>query len=379
MRGAKYGKTLHSDVFEPVTKPIFAMGSNLLQIASMREIEQQLQQGKDLSPAQVKTVAAFLLDASPEPETKVAVLRALAKKGETPAEIATFVNEFLAQAVDPQIDAATLPGPMLDVVGTGGDKLNLFNVSSTAMFILAAGGVCVVKHGNRGITSKSGGADVLESMGVKINLPPADLARSVQEVGFGFIFAPLYHPAFKAVAEARKKLAAEGQRSIFNILGPLLNPARPAHQLVGVFEEKLVPVFADILKQLGRKAAWVVHGSTDDGRGMDELSTIGRNKVASLADHKIEMMTLNPADYGFAKASLADLAGGEVTENAEILEGILAGRLKGAKRDLAVLNAAAGFVITGKAKHLTEGRALAEDLINRGAAHAKLRAVIDWC
>lgn len=345
----------------------------------MREIEQQLQEGKNLSTAQVKTVAAFLLDASPEPETKVAMLRALAKKGETPEEIATFVNEFLAQAADPRIDAAELPGPMLDVVGTGGDKLNLFNVSSTAMFILAAGGVCVVKHGNRGITSKSGGADVLETLGVKINLPPEDLARSVKEVGFGFIFAPLYHPAFKAVAEARKRLAAEGQRSIFNILGPLLNPARPDHQLVGVFDETLVPVFANILKQLGRKSAWVVHGSTEEGLGMDELSTLGPNKVACLTGEKIEMLTLKAADYGFAKATLAELAGGEATENAEILEGVLAGRIKGAKRDLAVFNAAAGFVITGKAKHLTEGRAMAEDLINRGAAHAKLRAVIDWC
>jgi anthranilate phosphoribosyltransferase len=370
---------LHTDVFQQVNKPMFAIGSNLLQIERMREIERQLQEGRDLSTAQVKTVAAFLLDASPEPETKVAILRALARKGETPAEIATFVNEFLAQAVEPAIDRGQLPGPMLDVVGTGGDKLNLFNVSSTAMFILAAGGVCVVKHGNRGITSKSGGADVLETLGVKIDLPPEKLARSVKEVGFGFIFAPLYHPAFKAVAEARKRLAAEGQRSIFNILGPLLNPARPDHQLVGVFEAKLVPGFADILKKLGRKSAWVVHGSTDDGQGMDELSTIGPNQVAYVAGDKVEMLTLKPADYGFAKATLADLAGGEVTENAEILEGILAGRLKGAKRDLAVFNAAAGFVITGKANHLTEGRAMAEDLINRGAAHAKLRAVIDWC
>lgn len=362
-----------------MTKPTFAIGSTLLQILLMRDIELQLKAGKDLSPTQVKTVAEFLLNPNPESEPKVSLLRALAKKGETPAEIAAFVNEFLAQAVDPNIDPAKLPGPVLDVVGTGGDKLNLFNVSSTAMFILAAGDVCVVKHGNRGITSKSGGADVLEAMGVKINLPPAELARSVREVGMGFIFAPLYHPAFKAVAKARKMLAAEGQRSIFNILGPLLNPARPDHQLIGVFEEKLVPVFADILKQLGRKAAWVVHGTTENGQGMDELSTIGQNKVACLAGGEIEMRTLNPADYGFARATLADLIGGGASENAEILESILAGRLKGPKRDLAVFNAAAGFVIVGKAQHITEGRAMAEDLINRGAAHARLRAVIDWC
>ncbi len=365
--------------FLNVTKPEFAIRATLLQIHLMRDIELQLKEGIDLSPTQVKTVAAFLLDPNPESEPKVSLLQALSMKGETPAEIAAFVNEFLAQSIDPNIDSTKLSGPVLDVVGTGGDKLNLFNVSSTAMFILAAGDVCVIKHGNRGITSKSGGADVLEAMGVKIDLAPKDLARSVRDVGLGFIFAPLYHPAFKAVAEARKILASKGQRSIFNILGPLLNPARPDHQLIGVFDEKLVPVFADILMQLGRKAAWVVHGSTESGQGMDELSTLGQNNVACLTAGKIELKTLNPMDYGFASATLADLAGGGPAENAEILEGILAGRLKGPKRDLAVFNAAAGFVIVGKAKNLSEGRAMAEDLINRGAAHAKLRAVIDWC
>lgn len=345
----------------------------------MHALERQLQAGQHLTATQVREAAAFLLDPSPEPARKAAFLRALAKKGETPEEIAAFVNEFLQHAVTPPLDPATLSGPVLDVVGTGGDKLNLFNVSTTSMFILAAGGVCIVKHGNRGITGKSGGADVLEALGVKIDLEPDQLARCVREVGVGFIFAPKYHPAFKAVVEARKLLAAEGQRSIFNLLGPLLNPARPAHQLIGVFDEKLVPVFADILKQLGRKAAWVVHGRTDDGRGMDELSTLGVNTVAKLHDGTIEHAILDPATLGFARATLADLAGGEADENADILEGILAGRIKGAKRDLAVLNASAGFVITGKAADLAAGKALAEDLLNRGAAHVKLRAMVDWC
>jgi anthranilate phosphoribosyltransferase len=345
----------------------------------MHDLEHQLQAGQHLSPAQVREAAAFLLDPNPEPARKAAFLRALAQKGETPAEIAAFVNEFLLHAVPVPLDAATLGGPVLDVVGTGGDKLNLFNVSTTAMFILAAGGVCIVKHGNRGITGKSGGADVLEALGVKIDLEPEALARCVREVGVGFIFAPKYHPAFKAVVEARKLLAAEGQRSIFNLLGPLLNPARPAHQLIGVFDEKLVPVFADILKQLGRKAAWVVHGMTDDGRGMDELSTLGLNTVVKLHDGNIEPATLDPATLGFATATLADLAGGGADENADILEGILAGRIKGPKRDLAVLNAAAGFVITRKAADLMQGKALAEDLLSRGAAHVKLRAMVDWC
>jgi anthranilate phosphoribosyltransferase len=345
----------------------------------MHDLERHLQDGLHLNAAQVREAAAFLLDPSPEPVHKAALLRALSRKGETPGEIAAFVNEFLQYAITPPLDIPTLCGPVLDVVGTGGDKLNLFNVSTTAMFILAAGGVCIVKHGNRGITGKSGGADVLEALGAKIDLEPHDLARCVREVGVGFVFAPKYHPTFKAVGEARKLLAAEGQRSIFNLLGPLLNPARPDYQLVGVFDEALVPVFADILRQLGRKAAWVVHGRTDDGRGMDELSTLGVNTVAKLRENAIEQTTLDPATLGFGNATLAELAGGDADENADTLEGILAGRLKGAKRDIAVLNAAAGFVITGKAPDLNQGRTLAEDLLNRGAAHAKLRALVDWC
>lgn len=344
----------------------------------MHDLELQLQAGQALSATQVREAAAFLLDPSPEPVRKASLLRALAQKGETPAEIAGFVNEFLQHAVNVPLNPDRLNGPVLDVVGTGGDKLNLFNVSTTSMFILAAGEVCIVKHGNRGITGKSGGADVLEALGVKIDLEPTELARCVHEVGIGFVFAPKYHPAFKAVGEARKLLAAEGQRSIFNLLGPLLNPARPAHQLIGVFDEKLVPVFADILKELGRNAAWVVHGTTGEGRGMDELSTLGVNTVTELRQGTLTNTTLDPSSLGFQAATLADLVGGAATENADTLEGILAGRIKGPRRDIAVLNAAAGFVITGKAADLPTGKALAEDLLDRGAAHAKLKALVEW-
>jgi anthranilate phosphoribosyltransferase len=345
----------------------------------MQELEQHLREGRSLDLAQVRTAADFLLDPEPEPSRKASFLRTLAQKGETPEEIAAFVREFLQHAVDPCIAPASLPGPMLDVVGTGGDRLNLFNVSTTAMFILAAGGVCIVKHGNRGITGKCGGADVLEAFGVKIDLEPDRLARCVREVGVGFLFAPLYHPAFKAVVEARKLLAAEGQRSIFNLLGPLLNPAKPTHQLIGVFDEKLVPIFAEILAALGRETAWVVHGTTADGRGMDELSTLGLNQVAELKSGVIKLTTLDPAAHGFRAGSLADLEGGAADVNADILEGILEGRIKGPKRDLALLNAAAGFVITGKAAEISQGKAMAQDLLDRGAAHVKLRALRDWC
>src|SRR4051812_6558910 len=271
----------------------------------MQELESHLQAGQDLTPTQVRQAAAFLLDPAPEAARKAALLRALARKGETAAEITAFVNEFLGHALILRLNLPSLETPVLDVVGTGGDRLNLFNISTTAMFILASGGVAIVKHGNRGITGKSGGADVLEALGVKIELDPDDLARCVGEVGVGFVFAPKYHPTFRAVAEARKLLAAEGQRSIFNLLGPLLNPARPDYQLIGVFDETLVPVFADILRQLGRKAAWVVHGRTDDGRGMDELSTLGPNCVAKLRDGSIQRETIDSSNFGFPKARVA--------------------------------------------------------------------------
>ncbi|MBL9178262.1 MAG: anthranilate phosphoribosyltransferase [Verrucomicrobiaceae bacterium] len=345
----------------------------------MESLTNQLLSKNNLNGPQIAAAAAALVDPAVETAAKADFLRALAKKGETSAEIAAFVREFLKLAVDPKINRAKLPGPMLDVVGTGGDKLHLFNVSSTAMFILAAGGVCVTKHGNRGITSKSGGADVLEALGIKIDLPTESVVRGIESIGLGFFFAPLYHPAFKAVAEARKLLAAEGQRSIFNVLGPLLNPGRPDYQLIGVFDPKLTRVFGEILAKLGRKGAWVVHGSAGSGQGMDEMSTLSVNEVCELKDGRLGEMKVDPKTLGFGKASLQDLVGGDAGENAAILEGVLAGTIKGAKRDIAVLNAAAGFVITGKAPDLPAGKVLAEALLNRGAAHAKLRAMQDLC
>jgi anthranilate phosphoribosyltransferase len=328
---------------------------------------------------QVHEATGFLLNPDVSAEAKADFLAALNARGETPEEIAAFVTEFLTHAVPVPVDRAALQGPMLDVVGTGGDKLHLFNISTTAIFILAAGGVTVVKHGNRGITSKSGGADVLEALGVRIDLPPERTARALEELGVGFLFAPLYHPAFKAVVEARKLVAARGQRSLFNIVGPLLNPARPEHQLIGVFTRTLTQTFGRILQTLGRKSCWVVHGEADQDREMDELSTAGPSTIVKVTPDHLETTTLFAEDYGFARAEVNDLIGGDAQTNADMLEGILAGRLKGPRRDIAVLNAAAGFVITGKAMDLHAGKKLAEDVIDRGAAHVKLRALADFC
>lgn len=356
---------------------VIAKNGGRRQTARMDSLIASLQAGTHLTDALIAEAAGALVDPALEAVAKADFLRALARKGETPQEIAAFVQAFLQRAVDPGLDRGKLPGPMLDVVGTGGDQLHLFNVSSTAMFILAAGGVSVTKHGNRGITSKAGGADVLEALGIKIDLPVEKVVQGIYRTGLGFFFAPLYHPAFKAVAEARKLLAAEGQSSIFNILGPLLNPGRPDYQLIGVFDPKLTRAFGEILVQLGRKGAWVVHGSTGTGQGMDELSTLGINEVSQLKDGQLTDLQVDPKTLGFKPATVADLVGGDATENAAILEGVLAGTIKGPKRDIAVLNAAAGFVITGKAPDLPAGKALAEELLERGAAHAKLRALQD--
>jgi anthranilate phosphoribosyltransferase len=345
----------------------------------MKPLIQSLQDGQTLNERQIREAAAFLVDEHESDETKATLLRALARKGETATEIAGFVQEFLKLAVDPGLDRRKLPGPMLDVVGTGGDRLHLFNVSTTAMFILAAGGVCVTKHGNRGVTSQAGGADVLEALGIRIDLPVDRVARGIESLGLGFFFAPLYHPAFKAVVGARKILAAEGQRSLFNLLGPLLNPARPDYQLIGVFDPALTRSFGEILITLGRKGAWVVHGTVQNGGGMDELSTLGPNQICRIEAGRLSCDLLDPKELGFAAARLEDLVGGDATHNASLIEAILGGRDRGPKRDIAVLNAAAGFVLTQQVPDLPAGKALAESLIDRGAAHAKLAALRDWC
>jgi len=336
----------------------------------LSELTAHLQTGSDLTGEFVDAAVAQLVAADVADAAKAGFLKALRAKGETAAEIAAFVQALLARAVDPGLDGAELPGPMLDVCGTGGDKLGLFNVSTTVMFVLAAGGACVVKHGNRAITSRSGGADVLEELGLCIDLPPADLRRCVETHGLGFLFAPAYHPAFKAIAPVRKALAAEGIPTIFNLLGPLLNPARPPYQLVGIFSPVLLPKYAEVLAVLGRARAWAVHGS-----GMDELSLAGPSAVCEIADGLIREFTVEAAALGLKPCALADLRGGDRAENAAILTAILDGTERGAKRDIVLLNAAAGFVIAGLVPDLPAGLGHAREQLDAGCALAKLHAL----
>lgn len=339
----------------------------------MNGLTQHIDAGKELSERQVQAAAEMLLDQKVGDSIKAELLEALSRKGETVAEIAGFVEFFLDHAVDPHLGLLDLDGPTLDVCGTGGDKLDLFNVSTTAMFVAAAGGAVVVKHGNRGITSKSGGADVLEALGVRIDLDTEGFRRCVEQAGVGFMFAPHYHPAFKAVVGVRKMLAEKGVRTIFNLIGPLLNPARPQCQLVGVFSREHCTVFAEILQRLGRESAWVVHGTTGDGRSVDEVSLMGSTRICKCGSMQDDVdEEVRPRDFDLKHAEVSDLQGGDAQHNAEILKAILSGKDRSPRRDMVMMNAGAALACAGLADDMGEGISKAGELIDSGAALERL-------
>jgi len=341
---------------------------------AMDAVLTQVEEGAELSVREIEVGAEMLLDEGVALEKKSRFLKGLAKKGETAFEIAGFVEAFLERAVDPGVEGMELDGPTIDVCGTGGDKLDLFNVSTTSMFVIAAGGGVVVKHGNRGITSKSGGADVLEALGIQLDCSPEVFRKCLTEAGVGFLFAPVYHPAFKAVAPVRQALAKEGVRTIFNLIGPLLNPARPDCQLVGICDTGLRPCYAEILTRLNRDSAWVVRGETADGRSVDELSTMGPSFISKSGGFQdLEDEEISPSDFGFEIASVEDLQGGDASVNAKILEDILSGKDTGPKRDMVLLNAGAGLACAGLSDHLDDGVKLAAELIESGEALDRLR------
>jgi anthranilate phosphoribosyltransferase len=333
----------------------------------------KLRSGVDLNSSEINFAVPLLFSDTTEDSVKAEFLTALHRKGESAEEIVSFVQQLIDRAVDPLLDPKNLPGPMIDVCGTGGDGLDLFNVSTTIMFVLAAGGATVVKHGNRKVTSCCGSADVLEALGVPFDLPPAHLKECVERLGLCFIFARQYHPAYRAVAEMRKRLARENIRTIFNLLGPLLNPARPARQLIGVFSPRLTSVFADVLRRLGRERAWVVHGTTETGDGVDDISIGGATILAELLQGKIISGVIDSRWLNIPSGTLEELRGGDAAENAAHLQGILSGETKGPKRDLTLVNAAGGFVVAGLARDMSEGIGMAREQIDSGRALEKLR------
>ena len=344
----------------------------------MKGLVEKLRSGVDLNSGDIDFAVTLLLSDKVDDELKAEFLTVLHDKGERAEEIVGFIERLMQRAVDPMIDPADLPGPMLDVCGTGGDGLDFFNVSTTIMFVLAAGGAAVVKHGNRSVTSTCGSADVLEELGVAIDLSPVDLKECLQRFGLGFVFARKYHPAFRALADMRQRLARQNRRTVFNLLGPLLNPARPSRQLIGVFAPRLTTVFAEVLRQLGRERGWVVHGMAEDGQGMDDISISGATTVAELVDGKVNSAVLDVNWLGIARSSITELRGGNARENAATLEGILAGKITGPKRDMAIVNAGGGFVVSGLSRDLKDGIELAREEIDSGRALEKLRALQNY-
>lgn len=343
-----------------------------------------LSASRDLSETDIALAVQNLVDESIPAGIKADFLSALARKGETTAEIAAFARELRAKALVPPIDQPTRRRGILDVCGTGGDHLNTFNISTTVAIVAASAGIPVAKHGNRSVTSPCGSADVLEELGVKIDHAPEQAATALRETDFAFFFAPLYHPCFRHIAPARKLCAGRGQRTIFNFLGPLLNPARPAAQLVGVPHPALCEPLAEVLRKLGIQRAMVVSGEVptpalagegepDGVRHLDELSLMGRSTVAeAFQERALCVSSFNAAELGLASCRLQDLTGGDRATNARLVVAVLDGSERGAKRAAVLLNAGAALFVADRVRSITEGIEWAGQLIDEGKALAKL-------
>ncbi|MCL5097945.1 MAG: anthranilate phosphoribosyltransferase [Candidatus Omnitrophica bacterium] len=342
----------------------------------LRFLTDQATRGTALSSEQVAVAVANLVQETVPAETKADFLGALARKGETVEEIAAFARELRDKSISPPIAAEVRSRQILDVCGTGGDRLNTFNISTTTALILASAEVPVAKHGNRAITSQAGSADVLEALGVPTNLSPEEAARSLLEHSFAFFFAPQYHPCFKHIAPARRICAERGQRTIFNFLGPLLNPARPSAQLVGVPNAGLCEPLARVLQTLGVRRGMVVCGQFGESC-LDELSTMGENTLAEFyQEHGFAVTTTLFNSPCFQPATLHDLAGGDRYANAKIVRQLLDGQDRGPKRDAVLLNSGAALFVAGKARTIQDGWQFAVELIDGGKAIAKLRELV---
>ena len=305
-----------------------------------------------------------------------AFLTALRMKGETVQELIGFAQVMRQKAVrvrTKEEEVAALTGTdremLIDTCGTGGDAAGTFNVSTATAFVVAGAGLKVAKHGNRSVSSLCGSADVVETLGVSLELPPAGVARCVDEVGIGFLYAPLLHTAMKHVMAARREM---GIRTVFNMLGPLTNPAGANAQVIGVYSAALTDPLARVLAELGTVRAFVVHGAD----GLDEISNTGESQISEVREGTVRSFTVRPEDFGLPRARIADLRGGDREENAQIIRHILGGG-DGPKRDIVLMNAAAALVVGGKARDLKEGVALAAHSIDSRAAQRKLAALID--
>lgn len=345
-------------------------------MAALTDLTAKLTNRQDLDPAELSAAAAALGSPEVADEAKAAFLAALADKGETPAEIAGLARAFRALAIDPGVGAWS--GRAIDIVGTGGDHAGGFNISSLVVLVVASAGVPVMKHGNRGITSKSGSADLLAALGVDLAAPPEKLRRALDQLGYVFFFAPNYHPAFKHIGPARKALAAQGRRTVFNVLGPLLNPGRPAHILLGVYALPLVEKLARTLDELGQEAGLVGHGVISAEKGIDELTTATLNHVSGVGRLRAMRSQWRAADFGLTEAPFAELQGGDVRENAATVDAILSGRGPKGLVDTIVLNSAVALHVAGRFASVREGLAPARELLLGGAVKEKIKATREF-
>ena len=332
-------------------------------LALMKEILGRVAAGATLSETQAEEVFEIIMSGDATPAQIGGLLMGLRVRGETVDEITGAARIMRAKAL--KIEA---PAGAVDIVGTGGDEAGTYNISTAASFVVAACGVPVAKHGNRAVSSKSGASDVLTALGVNIDADFSLVRETLWENKVGFLMAPRHHNAMRHVAGPRGEL---GTRTIFNLLGPLSNPAGTKHQVVGVFAERWVEPLARVLGNLGAEHAWVVHG-TD---GLDELTTTGPTRVAEFKGGEIRLFTVKPEDVGLKRAAPAELKGGDAATNAAALKGLLKGQ-QGAYRDIVVLNSAAALLVAGKVDTLSDGARFAEQAIDRGEAEAVLDRMI---
>ncbi|MFH1498686.1 MAG: anthranilate phosphoribosyltransferase [Verrucomicrobiota bacterium] len=339
-------------------------------MSALAELAQLLATGRELTVEDVHAVVPSLADPAVDAAAKAGFLRALADKGETPSEVAAFAQAFRARAVDPGVSAWSAEA--VDIVGTGGDKVGAFNISSLVVLTLASAGVKVMKHGNRGITSKCGSADLLAALGVDLEAPPEKVRAGLAELGFAFFFAPAYHPTFRHIAPARKLLAEEGRRSIFNILGPLINPGRPAHILLGSFAERWVPLLAEVLDLLGTEAGLAAHCVLGPDRGIDEFTTAGPNRVRGIGRLREVDGTWSPAEIGLPLSPVEDLIGGDLPTNLAIVDRLLDGRGPQGLVDTIVANTSLALWVCGRTVAPAEGVALAREQLLGGAVRERI-------
>jgi len=331
-----------------------------------RELLNKIVQGNNLSEMEMSEMITEILSGNCTDAQIGAFMAALATKGETFEELAGAAKAMRRKAKRIQTSSSTV----VDTCGTGGDGAKTFNISTTTAFVVAGCGITVAKHGNRSVTSQCGSADLLEALGVNLNTPSEIVEEAVREIGIGFLFAPQYHSAMRFAANARKET---GLRSIFNMIGPLTNPAGANCQLLGVYAPELTEMFAQALKLLGARSAYVVHGQD----GLDEISVCAPTRVSELNEGIIRTYDILPEQYFGEQANPEDLAGGNPDQNATITRRILRGE-KGPKRNVVLLNAAAALVAASKAENIKEGIDLAKTAIDTGTAMEKLEALVDF-